>query len=175
MKMFSKVAIAAIAVTMASTSAQAQRWTNTAGTTLPNGTAVTATGQMDVAVFGGFGRKICTVSISGTVTAPGTITFTQSTPGFVSNCDSDNEGATDFPFNVNALIESGVDKANVPSITFNTPVGSCTGSLKFNWADSTTSRGTLPANKTVGICTVYATTSWLQTSGALAGAVDIRP
>ncbi len=72
---------------------------------------------MDVAVFGGFGRKICTVSISGTVTAPGTITFTQSTPGFVSNCDSDNEGATDFPFNVNALIESGVDKANVPSIT----------------------------------------------------------
>ncbi len=96
MKMFSKVAIAAIAVTMASTSAQAQRWTNTAGTTLPNGTAVTATGQMDVAVFGGFGRKICTVSISGTVTAPGTITFTQSTPGFVSNCDSDNEGATDF-------------------------------------------------------------------------------
>lgn len=174
MKILAKTAmIAVIAAAIGSTSAQAQTWTNAAGTPYATSTAVTVAGPLDISLFGWLGRKTCNVSIDGTLVSSNTITFTASTPGFVSNCDSDNEGAVEFPFNVVAGYSGSGDTATATSVNFNTPVGACGGTLVFSWADATASEGTLPANVTVSPCVMHAG-SKLKVVGALAGNVSIN-
>lgn len=178
MKILAKTAmIAVIAAAIGSTSAQAQSWTNaTTGLTFANGTAVTVAGPLDISLFGWLGRKTCNVSIDGTVTASNRITFTASTPGFTSNCDSDNEGAVEFPFDVYAGFSASSPTGEIATagpVNFNTPVGACGGTIVFNWYDAPASEGILPSNVTVSPCVMHAG-SKLTVVGALAGNVNIN-
>lgn len=177
MKILAKTAmIAVIAAAIGSTSAQAQTWTNAAGTPYPVGTGVTVAGPLDISLFGWLGRKTCNVSIDGTLVSSNTITFTASTPGFVSNCDADNEGAVEFPFNVVAGFSGSSPTGEIATagpVNFNTPVGACGGTIVFNWYDATISEGRLPANVTVSPCVMHAG-SKLTVVGALAGNVSIN-
>lgn len=179
MKILAKTAmIAVISAAIASTSAQAQVFTNAAGTPFTLGQPVTVGGPLDISLFGWLGRKTCQVSIDGTLTAANTITFTHNTPGFVSNCNSDDEGAVEFPFDAVAGFSVGSatgEKVTVPLVTFNTPVGSCTGGIVFDWYDAPASEGRLPANVTVSPCVMHAGSKLTVIApGALVGNVNIN-
>ena len=145
--------IALVSVGVAAAPAQAASFVNpTTSTAYPTGTFVRATGELDVSLFGIFGRKKCTVSIDGEVLASGRVEFTESTPGFVSNCDATDDGAVQFPFEV-APTSSTVVTAY--SVYFDTLAGTCgAASLAFTWSN-TTDTGTLPSNASASPCVMH--------------------
>jgi hypothetical protein len=154
MNLIGKAAIAAlVSVGVAIAPAQAASFVNpTTGVAYPAGTAVRAAGELDVSLFGIFGRKKCTVSIDGVVLASGRVNFTQSTPGFVSNCDADDDGAVQFPFEVAPTSTTVVTAYNV---YFDTPAGLCgAASIAFGWSN-TTDTGTLGSNVSASPCVMH--------------------
>lgn len=176
MKILAKTAITAvIAAAMSFTTAQAQMWTNVAGAPLLIGTPITVAGPLDISLFGWIGRKTCNVSIDGSVTDLNVITFTQATPGFVSNCSIEDDGEVQFPFDVHAekpLFSS--KRAAVSSLIFYSVAGPCTSTaVKFDWYNAPVSKGVLPANVTASPCTLHSG-SYLQVTGAMAGNVSIN-
>ena len=164
------------AICMAAAPAQAQTWTNAAGAPLALGTPISAAGKMIFTLFP-FSPITCDVSMEGTITAADTITFTHGTPGFVSNCNVDDQGAVEFPFDVKAQFSGASftgEHATGINIFHNTMVGPCgVGSLKFAWYDAPMSEGQLHSAVIAAPCTLNAG-SWLRITGTYAGNVSIN-
>lgn len=165
--MLSNIVLAISALAAVSAPAHAQTWANASGTPLTIGTTVVLAGPMDFSVFG-IGRRICTVSAEGTVTSANTITFTQSTQGFVSTCVGSQQSFVLFPFDFVAGYSSGSptgEVAGVPSISFDTPFP-CIGSLSFTWHDASISEARLPVNRVITPCTLHAGSTLTATTTA---------
>jgi hypothetical protein len=154
MNFIAKATMAAlVSVGVAAAPAQAASFVNpTTGVAYPTGEFVRATGELDVSLFGFFGRKKCTVSIDGEVLASGRVKFTGNTPGFVSNCNADDEGAVQFPFEVAPTSTTVVTAYNV---YFDTPAGMCgAASIAFGWSNASDT-GTLGSNASATPCVMH--------------------
>lgn len=166
-KIIRGVTFASALLAAAANPVQAQTWTNASGTSLTIGTTVKLSGPMDFSAFGII-RKTCTVSAEGTVTSANTVTFTQSTPGFVSTCVGNYQSFLIYPFNLVAGFSSGSptgEVAGMPSVSIDTPFP-CSGSLNFNWYDAPISEARIPVNRLLSPCTIHAGSTLTATTTA---------
>lgn len=173
MKVLGKFLLSMSVMGMVAAPAQAQIWTNSSGIPWLNGTAVTLSGEMVVSMFG-FPKTTCDVSVDGTITAPNVITFTQATPGFVTDCPIGVEADFEFPFNLRAEHGSPTGKvAAAYNINLLTAVGTCHAPVvKLAWSNAPTSQGVLVSNVSAAPCVLHSG-SYLKAVGNLAGNLSI--
>lgn len=170
------LAISALAAVTTSP-VQAQTWVDSFGTGLPPGTPITVAGPLKISQFGWIGQKTCDISIDGMVTSSQTITFTHSTPGFISNCTSENEGEVELPITVYAeyypFSPTG-ERVTSYSVVYHSPFGTCHfPTLSFNWYDATTSEAVLPVSASISTCTLHGG-SKLRVTGSHSGNLSIN-
>jgi hypothetical protein len=126
------------------------------------GTAVTASGTIEVSVFG-IGRRTCGIVMNGTVTrvgsnspaATGEMTFTSGT-ATGTNCTSTGTGSTIWPVKIETTLPSTqFTKVRITQLSFSTPIGPCTTTnTLIDWNNAISTAFTTSA-VTVGFCTVH--------------------